>query len=165
MLTSGEQERNQHGISTLDYMSLSLGELDLLALQSSIVSLESMRDIDSGSPRPGSIGWLYCGNQQVPVYSLAENLEIEQDISSSKNICAILKHQDTYLSLMCCEVTPFRQKIVKLHSLPDCMQSTPTPIDSLCLCKTDNISDIKFITSAKKLGRYINESGGLKHPD
>ena len=158
MLQTGAKEHNLNGNNPLQYMSLSVGGLDLLALQSSIVSLESIQDIDSKSPRPGSVGWLHYDNHQIPVYSLAENLEVERDISTHKNICAILKDQDTYLSLMCSEVNPFRQKIVKLHSLPECMQSTPTPINSLCLCKNNNDSYIKFITSAITLNHYINES-------
>lgn len=159
MLQTEKKENDLNDNTPLKYMSLSLGELNLLALQSSIVSIESIRDIDSESPRPGSVGWLHYGNHKIPVYSLTENLEIEHNISTKKNICAILKDQDTYLSLMCYEVTPFRKKIVKLHSLPECMQSTSTPINSLCLFKNSNDSDIKFITSAITLNNYINEYG------
>ncbi len=147
------------GNDVSDYMSLSLGEIDLLALQSSIVSLESMRDIDCESPRSGSVGWLHYGQHRMPVYSLAQDLALEQGISSEKNICVILKEQNTYLSLMCHEVTPFRKRIVKLDALPECMQSTPTPIDSLCLYKHSNGSDIKFVTSAVTLNQYVTESG------
>jgi hypothetical protein len=142
---------------SLQYVSLSLGDVKLLVLRSDIISLESMQDIDYEKPSQNSIGWLIYENQKIPVYYFTEQLGIECSISVNKNVCAVLKGEGCYISVMCLEAKPFKQIIIKTNQLPECMQSVPSPIDTLCLYQNNNKRDINFIISATSLVKYINE--------
>jgi len=142
----------------LQFMSLSLGNIELLALQSSVISIDGIQDIDYEEPSIKSVGWVNFDNHRIPVYSFTERFDLEQSISNNnKKICAVLKDEDIFISLMCLEATSFRQQIVKLTSLPECMQAQPSPIDSLCLCRNDNKSDVGFIITTKSIVKYINQ--------
>lgn len=141
----------------LQYMSLSLGNIKLLAIQPSIISIDSIQDIDCETPSKRSVGWIHLDNHKLPVYSFTERLELEQTITNNKKICAILKDEESYISLMCLEATPFKHQIVKLTPLPECMQASPSPVDSLCLYKNANKSDIGIIISTRSIVKYINE--------
>lgn len=147
--------------ASLQYMSLSLGDVKLLVLQSDIISLESLQDIDFEKPSKDCIGWLNIENQKTPVYSFTERLGIEFSISVNKNVCAVLRGEDYYISVMCLEATPFKHEIINTNDLPECMKSVPTPIDALCLYKNNNKNDINFIISAMSLVKYIYEYDGL----
>lgn len=141
------------------YMALYIGNVKLLALQSSIVSIASAQEIDFEMPSRDSIGWLDFNKQKVPVYSLTERLDIEHSASPENTICVVIKDNDAYIALMCQQAIPFRNNIIKLYSLPDCMQSTASPIDTLCLHKNGTNSDISYFISHNSLLNFIMQTG------
>jgi len=155
MLQAADKDNLPFDDASIQYMSLSLGRVTLLAQQSEIVSIGSIQDIDLEKPSERSIGWIYFDNHNVPVYCLTERLDIEHFISNEKTIYAILKNEDTYISLMCVEATSFKHKVVKLQPLPECMQAVPSPINSFCLYNDVNNSGVNFVISAKSLASYI----------
>jgi len=137
------------------YMSLSLGSVNLLVQQSEIASIGNIQDIDLEKPSQRSIGWIHFNSHKIPVYCLTELLEIEHFISNNKTIYAVLKDDETYISIMCVEATSFKHQVVKLHPLPECMQTAPCPVNTLCLYKDTNNIDVNFVISTKSLAGYI----------
>ena len=147
----------------LQYMELSLGNASILVRQTDLFSIESIKDINSDSPANHSAGSIYVKEQKILVYSLSGQLELEQSIAKNKTVCAVLNKGNVLISLACMEIIPFKHQIIKLHSLPECMQAsscpeTPAvPVGSLCLYKKDNDSDIKLVISTDSLTRFIDE--------
>lgn len=139
------------------YLSLSLGKVDLLVLQSDIISIDSLQSIDLDKPSKYSIGWLDYEYQKIPVYSFTEQFGIEHSISFNKSICVVLKGDNSCVSVMCIEAVPFRNKIIKTYILPECMQLAPCPIGSLCLYKGENMSGVQFILTAESIVSFIND--------
>lgn len=139
------------------YLSLSLGKVDLLVLQSDIISIDSLQSIDLDKPSKYSIGWLDYEYQKIPVYSFTEQFGIEHSISFNKSICVVLKGDNSCVSVMCIEAVPFRNKIIKTYILPECMQLAPCPIGSLCLYKGENMNGVQFILTAESIVSFIND--------
>lgn len=141
----------------LQYMELLLGNARILVRQSDIFSIESLKDINSGNPANHSAGSIYINEKMILVYSLSEQLELEHSIAENKTVCAVLNKGNVLISLACMEIAPFKHRIIKLHSLPECMQASASPIEALCLYKKDNDNDIKCVISADSLARFIDE--------
>jgi len=139
------------------YLSLSLGDVNLLVLQTEIISIDSLQSIELDKPTKYSIGWLDYEYQKIPVYSFTEQLGIEHSISSNKSICVVLKGARACVSVMCVEAVPFKNKIIKTSLLPECMQSASCPIVSLCLYKDEKRRGIQYVVSAESIVGFINE--------
>ena len=139
------------------YMSLSLGRVKLLMLQSGIASLESLQNIIFDQPSAGALGWIDYAGHHVPVYSFTERLGIEHSLSDGKTICAILTDGDCFIAIMCKEVTPFGRDIIRVQPLPECMQSSPCPIESLCLYRYGDRREIKYTVSVESIRKFIEK--------
>ena len=143
------------------YLSLSLGKVNILVLQSDIISIDSLQSIELDKPSKYSIGWLDFEYQKIPVYSFTEQFGIEHSVSFNKSICVILKGENSCVSVMCIEAVPYKNKIINTYILPECMQSAPCPIGSLCLYKDENMRGVQFIVSAESIVSFINDYDDL----
>lgn len=139
------------------YISLSLGKINYLVPQSSIVAIETLSDVNLLKTRDNASPCLSYNNSKLPLYSLSEQLVIERSISSTKAICLILEYQGSRIAMMCTEATPFKYDITKLTPLPECMRSLPNPIESVCLCKIGDESAVNFVISARSLFKYVDQ--------
>lgn len=157
MLVSSQIKTDQTDHCFPQYTVLSLGGLDLLVKQSEVLSIESCNDIDSEDPLNGALGWLTVENAKIPVYSLSDQLVVETAISEGKSICAILKDENSCISLLCTDTGSFKKPIVKTLPLPQCMQFVSSPIELLCLCKNETGPVISFVASPKSLFNYITQ--------
>jgi len=157
MLQAVNNDRVLSDDPALQYMELSLGNASILVRQTDLFSIESIKDINSDSPANHSAGSIYVKEQKILVYSLSGQLELEQSIAKNKTVCAVLNKGNVLISLACMEIIPFKHQIIKLHSLPECMQASSCPVESLCLYKKDNDSDIKLVISTDSLTRFIDE--------
>ena len=155
MLVSSQIQTDQEGRCFPQYTALSFGGLDLLVNQSEVLSIESCNNIDREYPLSGALGWLTVENAKIPVYSLSDQLAVETTISESKTICAILKDENSCISLLCTDTGSFKQPIVKMLPMPQCMQLVSSPIESLCLCKNKAGPVISFVASPNSLFNYI----------
>ena len=138
------------------FMLLSSGTMKFLVEQSSIVAIEALSDVVCDMPTNNALGWLLYNNRKLPVYSFTDQLDFEHSISGAKPICVVLKHQEPCIAMMCTEAAAFKHNIHKRSQLPECMRASPSPIESICLCKIDDQITVDFVISAKSLLEYIN---------
>lgn len=143
--------------NTSKYMHLSTESMNILIPRTDIISVESKQAIENSDPTSLSYEYIQYKDSRIPVYSLSDRLEVGNRLPDDNSIFAILKYYDSYISLACIEVSAFREQIIKNQPLPECLQVTPGPIESLCLYNNNNSRDVIFIVSAKSLARFIDE--------
>ena len=137
------------------YMALSIGRTTIMTPLDSVVSIDNVQQIDSRRPDSHSIGWILHKGIKTPVYNITEDFDFEQSASASRSACAVLSKNNKTIAIMCEKVTLFKEEIVQVQAMPGCMQTMPSPVDSLCVCRINGTSCVNFITSTDSLVRYI----------
>jgi len=155
MIPPATQQPDSHIEAAPAFVSLSIGDVKILTQQSNITSIESSVDVDYSTGNYGAIGSINCNNQSIPVFRINDQLECVNEKPGEKMVCAVLKNNAETIALMCQEVSAFRQPVVKINSLPECMQTAACPVDSLCLYAENNLSKIGFVVNANSLLDYF----------
>ena len=140
------------------YMALTIGSLSLLAASADVVSIESVDEIDQPSPAHSAVGSIHYYGQDIPAYSVTENLDVESATSDDKTICVVLKHDKSLIALLCSKAAPFEHPIIRSFPLPECMRANRTPIRTLCLYRIEGKDDIACVISADSIIDYIENS-------
>lgn len=142
---------------TPQYISLSLDNVNLLTEQTNITSIEDTKEIDYTDSLEGSVGWLHYNNHKIPVYGINDKFEVMNSRPDERMICAVLNSNDSYISILCRQVSTFKHQIVKIEHLPECMQTPACIIDSMCLYTNNSTNNIDFIVDPESLVKYFNE--------
>ena len=137
------------------YMALSIGRTTLMTPLDSIASIDNLQHLDSSKPDNHSIGWILHKEQKTPVYSITDDLDFEQSVSAGKSACAVLSDHSRTIAVICDEVSLFKEDIIQVQALPGCMQTMTSPVDSLCIYRSNGADCVNFITSIDSLVRYI----------
>ena len=157
MLQASNNENLVQGDELSEYISISLGKTNLLAIRSEIHLIEPVDDRIQIKPSVLSTGRIQLDGRIIPVYCFTEDLEIEQTVSMEKPVCIVLKQNKHLVGILCSEVTPFSHQIMKIQSLPECMKLSVRPIVGLCLSKTNDITEVNYLLSVQALLEYIDE--------
>ena len=142
--------------SATTYIALSIGMRKLLTDRKNIKSIESINVLDTSEPLTNSIGSLKINNETVPVYNINDKLEIDGLSAGENTVCAVLSVDGEYISIACKEVSAFTDTIIRIDSLPECMQTVVCPVDTLCLVAASNAKNVEFITSPETLRNYFH---------
>lgn len=113
------------------YALIKLGSLNLMLLQDSIRTLESIADLDLNAPPKNGIGWISFQGSAWPVYCLSEDLGIHKTLPESYRICALLSIKHGFMGLVCNEVILIEKSEVRPQPIPICMVSAYSPITAL----------------------------------
>ena len=151
------QNIDQFDGTSSQFMTLAIGELDLLVPRADIVAVESTQSLDFNAPTKDAIGWIHFNNHKIPVYNLTEQLTADPITYTEKSICVVLGLNGTYISITGIETGTFNEEIIKCQQLPECIQAAAGPIDSLCIYSRKNIRNVGLIVSTKSLINYFNE--------
>ena len=137
------------------YTLLTLGNRSILVEQCDVIAIENYRDIDTAEPLDMSLGWQNYRGSRIPVYSLSDELELMNEFSGNRAVCAVMNSGSRYISLVCSGALGFNYYIDKKVSLPECMQTHPSPIESICLSTSGSAPKINLIASSGSLIDYI----------
>ena len=140
------------------YMLLSWGSLNLIINQCEVISVEGLGEIDSDSPLQGSIGWLGYDNRKIPVYSLSDKFDLQRTVPSDRTICAVIQQDSAVIALTCSDAVNFKRNVIKQVPLPQCMHSVSSPIDTICLYRGNNCTEVMFVGSAESLIDYVSNA-------
>jgi len=136
-----------------DLALLKISDLILLLPQRDVGALESVIDVDTHEPRPGSVGWFQYAQQQCPVYCLSSDLSLIDEIPDGRRVCASLRSGSGYIGILCDEVGINNQVHTgQRHALPIAMHIPDTPV--LGLLSFDE-GQIACITGGESLAAHI----------
>lgn len=139
------------------YVLLTMGELKLLVLQQDIRAVEVVEDIqtklEEEEAAAGIMGWIAFSDQQYPVFSLDEHLNVHSHLPENHHLCVLLHAgEEAVVGLTCTTVqslnVSYRPHIVPL---PACMRIPGTPISGLAV----HNKQLLCISNAAALMNYL----------
>ncbi len=130
---------------------LKINGLSLLFQQGEVRTLESASDVDGREPMAGSVGWVNYLRQRWPVYCLSEQLELQDEVPSSRRTCALLAMDNGYAGVLCDDASIIKQLAGHRHEVPTAMKTAVTPIQELLASE----HGLLCVSSANQLAAYI----------
>ena len=135
-ITKLQTPKNPPQLAVERYALIKLGSLNLMLLQDSIRTLESIADLESADleskePPKGGIGWIDFQGSAWPVYCLTEDLRISDTMPESYRICALLSIENGFVGFVCSEVILMPQNEIRPQPVPLSMVSTHSTITAL----------------------------------
>jgi hypothetical protein len=116
------------------YALLSVDSRKLVLAQRDIRTLEPVADIiGKAVDRPGACGQLRFENRPWPVYALAEDLSVTEQIPSSRRVCALINRPGSYFAILCDRLDLVEETGLKFQPTPICMITPTCAIDTLAV--------------------------------
>lgn len=116
------------------FAALRLGDCKLLLPQREVAVLELISDLQP-SVTPGVAGELSFRDEQWPVYSLSDQLQLAPKTARSRRICVLLHDAggSGYLGLACDEVGYLEREHLQLRAVPVSMRSDSMLVVAIAL--------------------------------
>lgn len=130
---------------------LKINGLSLLFQQGDVRTLESASDVDGSEPMAHSVGWVNYLRQRWPVFCLSEQLELQDEVPSSRRTCALLALEDGYAGVLCDDVSIIKQLAGTRHEVPPVMRAAVSPIRELVASE----HGLLCVSSANHIAAYI----------
>ncbi len=142
------------------YALIKLGSLNLMLLQDSIRTLESIADLELNAPPENGIGWINFQGSAWPVYCLTEDLRISDALPEAYRICALLSIENGFIGFVCNEVLLMPKNEIKPQPVPLSMVSTHSTITALVYYE----ESMACLTSPQLLTDYLAlQASGVSH--
>ncbi len=141
------------------YVMLTFDKMKLLFKQREIRVVEVIEDVET-SVKPeeslaGIMGWISYGEQQYPVFSLSDTLEVLDYLPEKRLLCVLLEAGvDAIFGITCEEVVPLDEvRFLPVFPLPPSMRLPYSPLHHLALYEGTQIA---CITDSEALLNYLS---------
>lgn len=156
MNQTAKQVTTLDGLSMNQLMVMSIGQKNYYIAQEDISTFESIHELGLDKEIDNTVGYISEQGKKIPVYYLSPTLDFVTDIPESTKICVILNHIN--MALMCDEIRVMNTVNYKIMSIPECMYSDNSPLDSFCVFKNNSGEEVLgMILSAHSIQRYIEQ--------
>lgn len=147
----------------LEVKQLALLEFDDVILgipQDQVLTIESLKQINTLQSTDKSSGTLPFSSAELPVYTLDRDLTLMPQPAIDNRFCIALKHPDAneYFALTCDAVNQFFiEDNTGISAMPSLMNNPDSPVVGL-IKKEDRLV---LMTSAESMRSYINSNEGV----
>jgi len=141
------------------YVMLTFDNMKLLVKQQEIRVVEVIEDVETSSVKPeealaGIMGWISHGEQQFPVFSLSDALEILDHLPERRLLCVLLEAGvDAVFGITCEEILPLDEvSHLPIFPMPESMRLADSPLSHLAIYQEEHIA---CITNSEALLDYL----------
>lgn len=139
------------------YAVLLMDNCKLLLPQQDITILELISDVRLGvqaneKQQSTAVGQISFQGEQWPVICFTKQLEITQEVPDTRQVCAVLNNNGSYLGLLCDSVHNIEREHLTVQSIPPCMRQ----VDMLTSALAIQGDEILYITSVSHLNEFLN---------
>ncbi len=141
------------------YVMLTFDNMKLLVKQKEIRVVEVIEDVETSvkteESLAGIMGWISHGEQQFPVFSLSDELEILDYLPAKRALCVLLEAGvDAIFGVTCEEVVSLDHlPHLLVYPMPDAMFSVHSPLHHLAIYQE---KEIACITDSESLLGYLS---------
>ncbi len=141
------------------YVMLLFGNMRLLLKQQEIRVVEVIEDVETSSVKPeealaGIMGWISHGEQQYPVFSLSDALDILDYLPEKRLLCVLLEvGVDAIFGITCEEVVSLDEvHHLPIFPMPESMRLASSPLSHLAIYQGKHVA---CITNSEALLDYL----------
>lgn len=137
-------------------MSVLFDQAVFLIAQDEVVIYEAVPELDRANRPRYALGTFSYNDQETPVYCLSDDLEFLDQIPENRQTCLLIHKDHRAIGLICSELKELDYIMFAKQGMPECMQSSNTPINELCVYQLkDSGPTIGKLITADAIDSYI----------